>query len=86
MGWRSPPSREHDEGVVDSDPQEKEGGGKVERDELHLGERYEDLDVGDEDLGVEAHPQVAGQPKAGQDGEHRCEETKETDQRLRTDL
>ena len=44
MGWRAPPRREHDEGVVNPDPEQEEGGGKVQCDELHLRGRDEDLD------------------------------------------
>ena len=43
MGWRAPPSREHDEGVVDADPEQEEGGGKVQRNELHL--RIRDMGI-----------------------------------------
>ena len=43
MGWRAPPRREHDEGVVDADPEQEEGGGKVQRDELHL--RIRDMGI-----------------------------------------
>ena len=43
MCWRAPPRREHDEGVVDADPEQEEGGGKVQCDELHLRVRDEDL-------------------------------------------
>ena len=36
MCGRSPPGGKHDEGVVHPDPQQQEGGGQVQRDELHL--------------------------------------------------
>ena len=93
MGWRAPPRREHDEGVVDADPEQEEGGGKVQRDELHLRGRDEDLDgdccvgdVDDMDYHDESDPQVAGESEASEDGEHRGEEAKETDQWLRSNL
>ena len=36
MCGRSPPGGKHDEGVVHPDPQQQEGGGQVQGDELHL--------------------------------------------------
>ena len=94
MGWRAPPSREHNEGVVDADPEQEEGGGKVQRDEFHLRVRDEDLDddccdgdIDDMDHDDdESDPQVAGESESGEDGEHRGEEAEETDQWLRTNL
>ena len=62
MGWRAPPRREHDEGVVDADPEQEEGGGKVQRDELHLRVRDEYLDgdccVGDLDDDDDDNPYI----------------------------
>ena len=36
MCGRSPPGGKHDEGVVHPDPEQQEGGGQIQRDELHL--------------------------------------------------
>ena len=93
MGWRPPPRREHDKGVVDADPKQEEGCSQVQRDELHLEECDEGLDddccvrdFDDDDFEDESDPQVAGESESCENCKHRGEETEETDQWLRANL
>ena len=51
MCGRSPPGGKHDEGVVHPDAQQQEGGGQVQRDELHLDCDCHHHDLTDEDVG-----------------------------------
>ena len=93
MSWGAPPSGKHNEGVVDSDPEKEERGGEVQRDELHLQQRDEDLDEEDlEDEDQDEHndnesdPQIAGESESSKDGKDGGEEAEETDQWLRAHL